>query len=97
MFRRKLKNAPIEGPLTAESLRGWLTEELAGRTGVTVGEIDTARSFEEYGLDSRAAVQVSGDLEKVVERRLSPAILLEHQSIDELVTYLASQLSLSEV
>jgi hypothetical protein len=33
-------------------------------------------------------------LEKVVERRLSPAILFDHGSIDELTAYLTRELSL---
>ena len=70
-------------PLTEESLRGWLVQRLADRVKVAPADVDTDQTFEEYGLDSRVAVQVSGALEKVVERRLSPGLLYEHQTIDE--------------
>jgi acyl carrier protein len=93
MFRRN-KAAVIDGPLTHESLRGWLVAELARRVKCPESEIDTAKSFDAYGLDSRSAVQVSGALEKVVERRLSPAMLFDHNSIDELAAHLTRELRL---
>ena len=71
MFGRK-RTATIEGPLTHETLRAWLVAELARMVKIPEAEVDTAKPFDAYGLDSRAAVQVSGALEKVVERRLSP-------------------------
>jgi len=57
-------------------------------------QVDTAKPFQAYGLDSLAAVQVSGALEKVVERRLSPAILFDHETIDELADHLVGELQL---
>jgi acyl carrier protein len=93
LFGRK-KAPVVEGKLTEESLRQWLIEHLAERVGITPAEVDTAKSFEEYGLDSRVAVGVSGRLEKLVERRLSPGLLFEHTNIDELTTFLAGELEL---
>ncbi|MEU5419256.1 acyl carrier protein [Streptomyces sp. NPDC001407] len=95
MFGRK-KEARTTGPLTQESLRQWLIDHLAKRIEVPPADIDTGKSFEAYGLDSRVAVQVSGALEKVVERRLSPGLLYEHQTIDDLSGYLARELRLSD-
>jgi len=57
-------------------------------------QVDTAKPFQAYGLDSLAAVQVSGALEKVVERRLSPGILFDHETIDELADHLVGELQL---
>lgn len=93
MFGRK-RSHTIDGPLTHESLRGWLVTELASRVKCAESEVDTAKPFDVYGLDSRAAVQVSGALEKVVERRLSPAILFDHGTIDDLAAYLTQELRL---
>lgn len=94
-FRRKRGATRIEGPLTEEALRGWLIEHLAERVRIAPEDVDTSRTFEEYGLDSRVAVQVSGALEKVLERRLSPALLYEHQTIDDLSAHLAGELELA--
>jgi acyl carrier protein len=93
MFGRK-KTAVVEGPLTHEKVRGWLVTELASMVKISEAEVDTAKPFDAYGLDSRTAVQVSGKLEKVVERRLSPAILFDHETIDDLADYLAGELRL---
>ena len=84
----------IEGELTAASLRDWLVKRLAAHLRVEPSGIDTTRRFDDYGLDSLVAIQVSGDLEKVVERRLSAALLFEHATIDELVQHLASECGL---
>ena len=93
MFRRT-KTPTIDGPLTHEKLRAWLVAELARRVKCPESEVDTAKPFDAYGLDSRAAVQVSGALEKVVERRLSPGILFDHETIDDLAEYLTRELRL---
>ena len=88
MFRRRTKS--VDGPVTEEYLRGWLTDQLAARLDLPVPEIDPAKDFESYGMDSRAGMQISGKLEKLLERRLSPAILYEHHSINALVDHLMS-------
>ena len=93
MFRRT-KTPTIDGPLTHQTLRAWLVTEVARRVKCAESEVDTAKPFDAYGLDSRAAVQVSGALEKVVERRLSPAILFDHGTIDDLADYLTRELRL---
>lgn len=93
MFRRKSVPKP-SGPLTQESLKQWLTDYLAVQVQLPPGEIDTKKTFESYGLDSRVAVQVSGALEKIVERRLSPGLLYEYQSIDDLSLHLSKELGL---
>lgn len=94
MFKRKKAVPRPAGPLTEEALRQWLTDYLAAQIEASPQDIDTKKTFESYGLDSRVAVQVSGALEKVVERRLSPGLLYEYQCIDDLSGYLAKELGL---
>jgi acyl carrier protein len=96
MLWRSKKVQRLNGPLTAESLRQWLIEHLAARIDADPADVDTGKTFEAYGLDSRVAVQVSGALEKVVERRLSPGLLYEHQTIDDLSSYLTRELRLAD-
>ncbi len=93
MFRRT-KTPTADGPLTHEKLRAWMVTELARRVKCPESEVDTAEPFDAYGLDSRAAVQVSGALEKVVERRLSPGLLFDHETIDDLAGYISRELRL---
>ncbi|XVQ14900.1 acyl carrier protein [Spirillospora sp. CA-255316] len=96
MFKRNKKVQELDGPLSADSLRRWLIEHLAARVGASPADIDTGKTFEAYGLDSRVAVQVSGALEKIVERRLSPGLLYEHQTIDALSAHLVKELHLAD-
>ncbi len=96
MFGRKKIEADLTGPLTEDSIRQWLIGELSRRIETSSDQIDTTRPFEAYGLDSRVAVQVSGSLEKIVERRLSPGLLYEHPTIDDLSGYLATELRLAD-
>jgi len=81
---------------TEESIRSWLTDELARRIKMPPDQVDPRRSFEDYGLDSMAAVQFSGMLEKRLGRRLSPALLYQYQTIDDLTAYLAKGLAHSD-
>jgi acyl carrier protein len=94
-FRKGGKEVESNEPLSEEAIRQWLVKRLAKQVKVDPSEIDTAKKFELYGLDSIVAVQVSGDLEKLVEQRLSPALLFEHPSIDELSAHLATELGLN--
>jgi acyl carrier protein len=96
MLRVRPRTTPtIGGALTHDELRAWLVTELARRVSIPESEVDTAKPFDAYGLDSRGAVQVSGALEQVVERRLSPGILFDHGTIDDLTAHLTHALHLS--
>jgi len=96
MFGQRRRTAPLEGPATVTAIQRWLVEQLAARVGVAPGEIRMDKSFEAYGLDSRAAVQMSGDLEKAIGRRLSPGLLYEHPTIAVLSDYLAAELGAAD-
>lgn len=96
LFRKSDKDAENDAPLSEEVIRQWLVNRLAKQVKADPATIDTARKFESYGLDSIVAVRVSGDLEKLVEQRLSPALLFEHPSIDELSAHLAAELGLNK-
>lgn len=78
------------------TIKEWLVARMARQLKIDPAVVDSSRSFEQYGLDSIVAVQVAGDLERFVEQRLSPALLFEHQTIDDLSQYLASELSTSD-
>lgn len=95
LLHKGTKKPDSNEPLSEAVIRQWLVNRLAKHIKVDPREIDTGKKFEEYGLDSIVAVRVSGDLEKLVEQRLSPALLFEHQTIDELTTYLATELKLN--
>ncbi len=75
--------------LDVDEAREWLRGVLAARLELPPEQIDTARNFEEYGLDSRTAVGVSGELEEWLGKPLSPTLLWDCPSIDAVAAYLA--------
>ena len=90
----KSKASSNTAPLSEATIRDWLARRLARQLKVDPSTIDVTRSFEDYGLDSIVAVRVSGELEKLIERRLSPALLFDHHSIQALSRHLAGELGM---
>lgn len=95
LFGKKQELFINDQPLSEEVIRQWLINRLAKQLKVDPVTIDTTKKFEQYGLDSIVAVRISGDLEKLVEQRLSPALLFEYPSIDELSAHLAVELGIN--
>lgn len=93
---KKIGLAGSEGEVlkTEDEIKDWMRRRLAKQLKVDPSSIDTSRRFDSYGLDSRTAVAVSGELEKLVERRLSPALLIEHPNIDAVCAELGQELAL---
>lgn len=69
-------------PLTEEEARTWLRSVLATRLKLPLEQVDCSKTFEEYGLDSRTAVGVSGELEEWLGQSISPTLLWDCPSID---------------
>ncbi len=65
-------------------ISNWLTAKLAERLELDPQTIDTQKEFIDYGLSSLEAVNLSGDLEIFLGRRLSPTLLWEYPNIDAL-------------
>lgn len=74
---------------TTIELRAWLTEQIAGILSLPEDEIDPDATFDSFGLASRDAVSLSGDLEDYLGRRLSPTLLYQYPTISELADFLA--------
>lgn len=84
------KDAVIINGSDETAVKGWLAQRMASQLKADISSIDTAKPFEEYGLDSMFAVKVTGELEKVVEMRLSPALLFENTCIDDVANVIAN-------
>ena len=81
----------------AEVIQGWLIDKLAEVLEIEPNQIDVGQNFEEYGLESAEAINLSGDLEDYLGRRLPPTLLWDYQNIEALAQYLAqSNLSSSQ-
>ncbi|GAB7105957.1 hypothetical protein JCM4814A_42710 [Streptomyces phaeofaciens JCM 4814] len=92
---------PIEGDARATSsttdgrsgsgaaeLRNALVQLVSDIRGIPPEHIDDGRPLAEYGLTSRDAIGLTGELEKKLDRSLSATLLWEHPTIGQLVAAL---------
>lgn len=78
-------NKKINGAAKLDEIRRMLIAELATILQLNEADIDTAKPFEEYGLDSTDSVVVVGLVEERVGFELEPELLLRNRCIDEVV------------
>jgi acyl transferase domain-containing protein/acyl carrier protein len=75
--------------MRAQEIRAWLAENIGSRLGIARSDLDCEAPFELLGLDSAKAVAISGELEQLLDRRLSPTLAYEYPNINALAAYLA--------
>jgi acyl transferase domain-containing protein/acyl carrier protein len=73
-----------------EHIEAWLIDQLAERLAVARESIDPREPFASYGLTSREAVVLSGELEEWLHRTLSPTLVWDYPTIELLARFLAS-------
>ncbi len=72
----------------ATEIQAWLIDYLAQELEIEPEAIDTTVPFERYGLDSSAAIALTGDLEDWLGCELEPELLFDYQTIAELTEYI---------
>lgn len=80
-------NAPQ--PPSAEDIQRWLVAHLAASLDVDAQTISLDEPLEAYGLSSREAVSLTGDLEDWLGRRVSPTLVWEYPTIQAIANFLA--------
>lgn len=74
---------------TEDSLRDWLRGRVAELACLESADIGTGRPLDEYGLSSRDAVMLSGELEDLLDTELPTTLLWEQPTIGDLAGWLA--------
>jgi amino acid adenylation domain-containing protein/thioester reductase-like protein len=90
-FRARLadvRDGAADGPGAPLDRHG-LERRLAARLGVDPAQLSITEPLARYGLDSRAAVELSGELESWLGRRVPETIAYAQPSISALAEYLA--------
>ncbi|MFT4199744.1 polyketide synthase Pks13 [Gordonia sp. (in: high G+C Gram-positive bacteria)] len=72
------------GDLTVEELRDWLRQWVSDATGMPVDQIPEDRPMEEFGLSSRDAVALGGDIEDKTGVVLTATVVYNHPTIASL-------------
>ncbi|MEB3358629.1 MAG: hybrid fatty acyl-AMP ligase/type I polyketide synthase [Synechococcales bacterium] len=84
--------APLPTPPTqsneVRAIQRWLATTLAERLGLDPEAISIDEPFARYGLDSVAAVQLSGQLEDWLGRSLPPTLAYDYPTIASLAAFL---------
>ena len=75
-------------PPTQSELNDWLVSKIAEATGLPVSQINIDTTFADFGLDSRTAVSMSTDLERLVGRELPPTLIWDYPTIKEVSKHL---------
>lgn len=79
----------MSGTHTRAHIEQWLIEHLAVAQQIQPEEIDPREPFASYGLESRAAVNLVGELEAWLGRTLDPTLTWDYPSIELLAAYLS--------
>ncbi|MET8291314.1 SDR family NAD(P)-dependent oxidoreductase [Streptomyces sp. NPDC005132] len=74
----------------AAELRSALVQLVSDISGISPEELDDGRPLAEYGLTSREAVGLTGELEKILDRSLPTTLLWEYPTIGQLVAALTN-------
>lgn len=67
----------------------WLTKTIAKTANISSLDIDLTKAFDDYGLDSIAAIRLVGNLSDWLGEEISANKLYQFQQINELVDYLS--------
>ena len=75
--------------VSAEEIRALLIAEIAVILELQQAEIDPAKGFDEYGLDSVAGVILLNAIEETLGTELEPEVVMRGRCINEIVDTLA--------
>ncbi len=73
---------------TAGEIQRWLVQRVASELDLRPNEIDVSVPVERYGLDSRTAASLSGDLEDWLGRSLPATLIWDYPTIEEISEHL---------
>ena len=72
-------------------IREWLIDQLADYAAVPAHRIDASVPFAMYGVGSKEAVEMAGDLERWLGHPVAPTAAYDHPTIDQLAAHLAGR------
>ncbi|MEA5510002.1 acyl carrier protein [Crocosphaera sp. UHCC 0190] len=73
-------------------IENWLVSYLSQLLEIEPNKIDTQASFNEYGLDSSAAIVLTGDLQEWLGQNLDPTLLFDYPTIEALANHIVTMI-----
>jgi acyl-CoA synthetase (AMP-forming)/AMP-acid ligase II/acyl carrier protein len=74
-----------------QGIESWLRERVGAVIGLAARQVDRAKPFSEYGIDSLQGVTISGELADWLRRPLPPTLLWDQPTIAALARHLADE------
>ncbi len=74
-----------------EDIEDWISDYLANLLEVSPDELDPDVPFDRYGLDSSAAIGLTGELEEWLGLEIEPTLLYDYPTVDTLAEHLSLQ------
>ncbi len=78
-------------PRTATEIQDWFVNAISGITNTQPEDIDLTVPFESFGLDSVAAVGLTGELEDWLGCEVDPTAVYDYPTIEALSNHFAEQ------
>ncbi|KAB8335316.1 acyl carrier protein [Scytonema tolypothrichoides VB-61278] len=91
-----VNESALKQSLTAAKIQAWLVSYLAEELEIEPDQIDVKTLFDRYGLDSSAALAMTGDLEDWLGFEIEPTLVYDYPTIETLAQYLSEQYKLEE-
>ena len=86
-----VKESVQNNPPTTAEIQAWLISYLAELLEIEPAEVDVTITFDRYGLDSSAAVGMTGDLEEWLGYELDPTLIYDYPTIEALAGHLSEK------
>jgi acyl carrier protein len=78
---------------SAMEIQAWIVDYVAKLLEVNPADVDVSIPFDRYGLDSAAAVGMTGELEDWLGHEMDPTLLYDYPTIESLVQHLSMNVS----
>lgn len=78
---------------TVAEIQAWIVSYLAELLEVDPDDVDVTIPFDRYGLDSSAAVGMTGELEDWLGCEIDPTVMYDYPTIASLVQHLKANLN----
>ena len=83
------QQAALASPAHRDRITDWIIERVASLAGISAEKLDPREPFSSYGLGSREAVALSGELQEQLGRSLPPTLLYDFPNIAQLARHLS--------